>query len=429
MLDRSIKATGDDVMVAKLATMQAGYYVDPFLDAFSQSDDDFSYTPMGSSSVTSSRAGAGQTRNGRRRTVQPIIKRGTHARVCVIDRALSGFLKMMMHELPDAAACQVVVLGAGKDTSYFRYRNGNLMGMQEQEDEKKIKGIEPINQQQQQHMHSKNQPKVNWYEVDHVSVIKEKASLIRKSNLLKSFCPLLVKTASGYECVGAPKRLSFSNELESSLSSSPTYHLVGHDLRDSPTILLEKLNLNPTLPTLFIMECVSMYIPITESKSLLQALSVSADTVFTACYEPIIGSGDPFGQVMERNLVKRGVASPECCLLQTRTLHDQLEKLVECEGFLRAVGCDMWSAYETIVTAAQRKRANQSEFMDEYEEWILIMRHYCFVVAQGGRSPCPQTRSTSSLTTVQDPNGKDKETSSSLGWVSGKCLQLEKPPE
>jgi O-methyltransferase involved in polyketide biosynthesis len=431
MLDRSIKATGDDAMVAKLATTQAGYYVDPFLDAFCQSSNDVAHnTPIGRSPVLTSRAGAGQTRNGRRRTVQPIIKRGTHARVCVIDRALSGFLKMM-HELP-AAACQVVVLGAGKDTSYFRYRNGNLMGMQEQEDETKIEGIEPIKQQQQQqqqqHMHNTNQHKVHWYEVDHVSVIKEKASLVRKSNLLKSFCPLLVKTASGYECVGASKGLSFSDELKSSSSTSTTYHLVGHDLRDSPTILLEKLSLNPSLPTLFIMECVSMYIPITESKSLLQALSVSTDTVFIACYEPILGSGDQFGRVMERNLLKMGVASPECCLLQTRTLKDQLEKLVECKGFLRAVGCDMWSAYETIVTEAQRKRASQSEFMDEYEEWILIMRHYCFVVAQGGRSSSQQTQSTSSLTTVQGPNGNDK-TSSSLGWVSGKCLQLEKPSE
>jgi len=322
------------------------------------------------------------------------------------------------------------------------------MGLEEPEDGTKIEGFKRT--QPRQHRTSRHQQvdttslrKVHWYEVDHSSVIQDKASLIRKSKLLKSFCPLLVKTDNGYECTGASTSLgSFSDELGSSSSStSSTYHLIGHDLRDSPTILLEKLNLNPTIPTLFIMECVSMYLPITESKNLLQTLSVSTDTAFIACFEPILGDksskrvdpfgpvkrADPFGHVMERNLINKGVASPESCLLQTRTLKDQLEKLVECEGFRRAVGCDMWSAYETIVTAAQRQRANKSEFMDEYEEWILIMRHYCFVVAQGGRSPNQQAQP--DLTTVQGPKGKDAETSSLMGWVSGKCLELEKSSE
>jgi len=179
-----------------------------------------------------------------------------------------------------------------------------------------------------------------------------------------------------------------------------------------------------------------MYVPILASKKLLQAISVSADNTFFACYEPILdsnssssnsnnSSSDPFGRVMEQNLVKIGVASPECCLLQTRTLQDQLEKLIEC-GFVRAVGCDMWSAYETIVTDDQRKRANQSEFLDEYEEWVLIMRHYCFVVARGGRSPDQHQHNQENiidLTTILDHK---EEKSSSLGWMLGKCLELEK---
>ena len=427
MLDRSVKATGDDAMLAKLATTKAGYYVDPFLDAFSRSSsaDD---SKNSSSSETASR---GQTANGRRRVVQPLIKRGTHARVCVMDRAISTFLKMD-EELP----CQVVILGAGKDTSYFRYRNGNLMGMNQEEEQTQNKGSNAGRQpprrvpRHRQADSTTNQREVHWYEVDHVSVVTEKATLIRKSNLLKSFCPLLVKTETGYESGASSGGLgSLSGglgSLSSSSKPSPTYRLIGHDLRESPTILLEKINLNPTLPTLFIMECVSMYIPITESKSLLQALSLSSDTVYIACYEPIIGMGDPFGRVMERNLVKKGIASPDCCLLQTRTLKDQLQKLVDAEGFRRSVGCNMWNAYETIVTAAQRQRANQSEFMDEYEEWILIMQHYCLVVAQGGRSSSSGDAPplSSPWTMIRDPGADDKK-QLSLGWVSGKCSQLE----
>jgi O-methyltransferase involved in polyketide biosynthesis len=134
--DRPVKATADDAILAKLATAQAGYYVDPFLDAFSQ----------GLIGITDEIKGGGR----RRRTIQPIIKRGTHARVCVMDRALSAFLT----ENSDSACCQVCVLGAGKDTSYFRYCNGNIMG-------------------------TERIPKnVIWYEVHHTSVLQEKANLI-----------------------------------------------------------------------------------------------------------------------------------------------------------------------------------------------------------------------------------------------------------
>jgi O-methyltransferase involved in polyketide biosynthesis len=383
-LDRPIKATADDAILAKLATTQAGYYVDPFLDAFSQ----------GSVGITDNRISSNNTiggsgvRPGRRRIIQPIIKRGTHARVCVMDRAVATFMASAQNH-----PCQIVVLGAGKDTSYFRYRNGNIMGLEEPNE------MSPS--------------VVHWYEIDHDSVIHEKATLIQQSKILSAFCPQLRKRNHGYECQ--------ISKGESSSSSS--YYLIGHDLRDSPTLLVEKMNLDSALPTLFLMECVSMYVPVQASKNLLQTISVCARNVSIVCYEPILGNSanDPFGRMMEKNLVQAGVASPESCLLQTRSLKDQLEKLVSC-GFVRAVGCDMWSAYETILTNEQRKRANQAEFLDEYEEWVLIMQHYCFLSGLGGQSP--RQRQTGDLTEVcgGDANGGR----SLLGWVPGKCLEVDK---
>ena len=42
----------------------------------------------------------------------------------------------------------------------------------------------------------------------------------------------------------------------------------------------------------------------------------------------------------------------------------------------------MLAAYDTaVIGATQRARANSVEMLDEIEEWMLIMRHYCFVVA------------------------------------------------
>jgi O-methyltransferase involved in polyketide biosynthesis len=302
-----------------------------------------------------------------------------------MDRALSSFFA----ENSTGTNCQVVVLGAGKDTTYFRYRNRNIMGMEQK-------------------------PKcVLWVEVDHTSVVQEKEQLIRQSNLLSSFCQQLVKTEDGFQWS------HHDNVSTSSDVAGSTYRLVGHDLRDSPTLLLGKLNLNPSLPTLFLMECVSMYVPIAASKNLLRSLSTCADNAVIVCYEPILGNAtnDPFGRMMEQNLMHAGVADESSCLLRTRTLQDHLTKFIEA-GFYRAVGCDLWQAYETVLSPEQRRRANQSEFLDEYEEWVLIMQHYCFVAA----ATChPRAYS---LTKVQ---GRDTNSEPSrLGFVSGKCVFAER---
>ena len=349
--DRPIMATAGDAILAKQATVQTGYYEDPFLEPFARSS---------SLGIT------------RRRQIQPIIKRGTHARVCCMDRAISGFLNYQ-HAVKE---CQIIVLGSGKDTSYFRYRAGSIMGMQD--------------------TNSNPQRTVHWYEVDHRTVIQEKSTIIQNSPILSSHCAL------------KPTKFGFF----SSSKDIVDYHLVEHDLRDSPLTLLQKLGLNTSLPTLFLLECVFMYLPNASSKTLLETLSKAVGACWIVGYEPILGN-DPFGTMMQQNLVQAGVATPMSCLLQTRTLQAQLEKLIH-GGFQRAVGCDMWSAYETILTHEQRRRANQTEFLDEVEEWMLIMRHYCFCVARGG--------------TKSNGNGDEMTrvgAETLLGFQVGKCQVME----
>ena len=65
LLDSPVKATADDAMVAKLAATHAGYYTDPFIGAMTE-----------------------HIKNRDNKKPQPIIKRGTHARVCVMDLSL-----------------------------------------------------------------------------------------------------------------------------------------------------------------------------------------------------------------------------------------------------------------------------------------------------------------------------------------------------
>lgn len=345
--DYKIMATAEDAIQAKEAAVNAGYYNDDFLHPFCQA-----------STIR------------RRRQIQPIIKRGTHARVCCMDRAISAFCKITAK----SNRRQIIVIGAGKDTSYFRYITGSIMRTDDQ-----------------------TQPPCDWYEVDHTSVIQQKSQIINESPLLSSEC-LLETTLYGY----------FSSHRKSNCR----YHLVEHDLRKSPEHLIEKLQLDTKLPTLFLLECVLMYIPLSSSKDLMKSLSKSTEKSWIICYEPIL-LATPFGRMMQENLERAGVATPDSCLLQVRRLSQQLEKLID-SGFSRAVGCDLWEAYQTILTQEQRLHANQCEFLDEIEEWMMIMRHYCFVAA----TTDPEESDNEGLTSVGQ--------NSLLGFMSNQSQVLDK---
>ena len=212
------------------------------------------------------------------------------------------------------------------------------------------------------------------------------------------------------------------------MSVEGRYQLVGADLRESShdeELLCQKWGLNPNLPTLILVECVFMYLPThPHTKNLLQALvtTFSSGGCWMAMYEPIL-QDDAFGKMMEQNLVlKAQVATPECGLLQLKTLHQQLQFVVQESGFTRAVGCDMNQAYHTIVTPEQRKTANQAEFLDEMEEWTLIMKHYCFILA----TTCRQSQD-DPLTRVG--RGRSSSLSSPMGFETGKCEILESNQE
>ena len=83
---------------------------------------------------------------------------------------------------------------------------------------------------------------------------------------------------------------------------------------------------------------------------------------------------------------KNAVLSLEC----TRTLHDQLSRLVRSCGFDIAVGCDMMDAYDHgVVRMEDRRRALECEMLDELEEFVLLKRHYCLVLGAVTAAPSP----------------------------------------
>ena len=113
-------------------------------------------------------------------------------------------------------------------------------------------------------------------------------------------------------------------------------------------------------------------------------------------------------------------------LVQCRTLEQQLSKLAQC-GFDTVTGCDMMTAYDTVVDASNRMKANRCEMLDEIEEWMLIMRHYCFVVA--GKRTMNRDGGDGDGSDNHSRNGQCLANSfcavglgSLLGFVEGRCL-------
>lgn len=302
-MDTSIIATADDAVFTKNAAVQAGYYEDPYISYF--------YDGI---------ATANQSPH-----IQPIIKRGTHARVMCVDHVISNFLE---------ENCQIVILGAGKDTTYFRHR--------------------------------KQKKNVVWFEVDHEIVVKNKLRTIQQNS--QAFDDVQIK----------------DTKIVSMTDSSSSCHLICHDLRESPKLLLDKMvndGFSVSKRTLFVAECVQMYMEESCTRTLWEYFAKEQQHFSIVLYDPILGRDSQFGRIMEENLhSKRKVLSKHSSGLETRTLENHLDKFIS-SGWNFAMGCDMWTAYQYFLTNEERQKANACEFLDEIEEWMLIMQHYCLVIA------------------------------------------------
>lgn len=386
--DRAVISTADDAVLAKLSCVEKGYYQDAFVHAMAK----------GVKGVdTGGRNGSSP--------MEPIIRKGTHARVCAVDKAISAFLSLRLEGDSSSnikGRRQVVIFGAGRDTTYLRYRFGYLEGFEEKQ--------------------------VDWFEVDHTFIIEQKAHI-----WLPHCAPEGVNYNSEMNAAtGVSYRASFSRQGGSDANDS-NYHLIGHDLRSPPSSLFEKLSdpfhcYDRSIPTLFVMECVIMYLPDEASRNLLryvanngeetdQSKEVNSFAVI-AMYDPI-PSNDRFGQVMLQNLQKRGITGQKhqdgeqlLSLERTLTLSDHLLKLTK-SGFDIAVGCNMMDAYDHgIISIDDRRRAARCEMLDELEEFAILMKHYCLCVGVHSRGDRYKSAAISFASV-----GKD----SLIGFQEGRC--------
>ncbi|OZC10191.1 leucine carboxyl methyltransferase [Onchocerca flexuosa] len=305
--DYSVQKTNDDATECKYIASKLNYFKDAYIHRF----------------ILSSEC------NLRR---DPEISRGYWARITAVKGIVDAFLKAFPEK------CQIINLGAGFDTLYWRLK----------EEGKQL---------------------YRYVEVDFSSVTAKKIRQIRRP--------------------GSPNLVSMfseeTKEVEHSDLHAGDYHLVGADLRQLNEFKekLESCDLNYKTPTLFIAECVLVYMGTSQSDVLLSALAEWFENAFFLNYEQV-NISDTFGKVMISNLYRRGIILPG--LAACENLDAQKKRFID-NGWKNIVAKTMWEIYGKEIPDMQVKRIEKLELLDEKILLSQLLEHYCFVIASKSGHP------------------------------------------
>ncbi|CAO1351500.1 unnamed protein product [Diamesa hyperborea] len=256
----------------------------------------------------------------------PEINRGYYARVKGIEMCIEKFM-----EKTGGKNFQIINLGCGFDTLYWRLReNGHQV--------------------------------TNFIELDFPTVTAKKCYQIKRNKILLE----KIHNEDG-EIRFSPTDLHSSN-----------YHIVGVDLRsvDEVANKLKQSDIDFNLPTIFLAECVLVYIETSNCNNLLKWFGSNFQSAAFVNYEQV-NMNDRFGEVMLNNLRQRGcnLAGVESCL----SLDTQISRFVQC-GFHGARSWDMCQIYDSI-PIQERQRIEKIEMLDEGELLVQLFQHYCITIA------------------------------------------------
>jgi len=259
----------------------------------------------------------------------PEINRGFYARVKGVHALLKQFLEITKCQ------GQIVNLGAGFDTTYWNLKDDGLA------------------------------PK-NFIEVDFQGVTSRKTYYIQHRK------PLLERLAS------EDSEVKF---VDADLHSKE-YHIVAADLRNLTELKtkLSECNIDYSLPTCFLTECVLIYMPADASTNLVQWIPKEFSSAFFVNYEQV-NMGDRFGKVMLDNLRGRGCSLPgidHCMSLET-----QKQRFLK-NGWEGADAINMVNVYRSL-PQTDIQRMERIEFLDELELLTQLQEHYAITYASVDR--------------------------------------------
>ncbi|KAF1761861.1 hypothetical protein GCK72_010120 [Caenorhabditis remanei] len=158
------------------------------------------------------------------------------------------------------------------------------------------------------------------------------------------------------------------------------YHLVGADLRQSNELdqKLETCQLDYDIPTIFIAECVLVYMSANASSSLLKQIVSKFRQPAFVNYEQFRTS-DAFTKVMEQNLGERGI---QLHGLEMCESSEKQEERFRNAGFKTIKVMDMNQVFNNFLDQNEVARIRTIEMLDEMELLEQLLAHYCVVFAR-----------------------------------------------
>ncbi|OCH90602.1 leucine carboxyl methyltransferase [Obba rivulosa] len=311
--DGAIRATDSDAALARLSAVSKHYLSDPFIKSFV------------------SRPHLQQPR-------PPLINIGTYVRSEGLDALVDQWLELAQ---ADGTQAQVVSLGAGSDTRFWRIATG-----------------------------PRRDALRAYVELDFAENTIKKAMAIRKSKELSAV-------------LGPPENVTLAGG--GTTLHSPIYHLLPADLRLPPSEVLTPLLstptpgsseplLSPSHPTLLLFECVLVYMAPAASSRLVQWFTGYFESgVLGGLIYEMYGLEDNFGNVMKDNLRARGISLPG---VEPFTTFASVQSRFAQYGFVTSHALSLREIRRSYISPAERERISQLEMLDEIEELELVLEHY-----------------------------------------------------
>lgn len=246
----------------------------------------------------------------------PEINRGYYIRHKVVRHLVNEFLKVT------SCDCQIVNIGAGFDTLYWNLHE------------------------------SDNLPKHGIYEIDMKYNVQKKCMLIKTKRQLNAFLS------------------NYSINVRDAVITSDQYHLMSADVTNVPELekCLMQAGIKKEVPTLFLAECVFVYLDPTHTENLLKFIANKFCNVMIVDYDAV-NFNDRFGEVMKQNLRGR-----QCHLLGAQP--DMQSKLKCYHKFSNVEAKLLFDVYNEVAKD-EKQRMEKLEFLDEIDLLFDLLKHYC----------------------------------------------------